>query len=135
MTNKKLGNDFESELCKMLFDAGFWAHKFTQNQAGQPADIIAVKNKTPFIIDAKVCSGNKFPLLRIEENQRSSMDLWHECKNGTGWFAFLIDDDVLMMAYTNIKSIEADQSGKSTLTLSDFVEKGLSFDEWVRICQ
>jgi archaeal holliday junction resolvase (hjc) len=135
MTNKKLGNDFESKLCEMLFKEGFWVHNFTQNQAGQPADIIAVKNKIPFLIDAKVCSDNKFPLSRIEENQRSSMDLWHDCKNGTGWFAFLIEDEVFMMAYTNIKSIEADQLGKSALTLSDFVEKGLTFDEWVRICQ
>ena len=134
MINKKLGNDFESELCEMLSKEGFWAHNFTQNQAGQPADIIAVKNEMAFLIDAKVCSDNKFPLSRIEENQKNSMELWHDCKNGTGWFAFLIENEVFMMAYTNIEKIKAEPF-KSTLTLSDIVESGMTFKKWVQICQ
>ena len=134
MTNKKLGNDFESELCEMLSKEGFWAHNFTQNQAGQPADIIAVKNEMAFLIDAKVCSDNQFPLSRIEENQKNSMELWHDCKNGTGWFAFLIGNEVFMMAYTNIEKIK-EESFRSTLTLSDIVESGMTFKKWVQICQ
>ena len=134
MTNKKLGNDFEADLCEMLFKEGFWVHNFTQNQAGQPADIIAVKNRTPFLIDAKVCSDNKFPLSRIEENQKNSMDLWRDCVNGTGWFAFLIGDEVFMMAYSNIKEIDATQA-RATLNLSDIVERGMTFKKWVQICQ
>ena len=43
MSNKKIGNDFEKELCEVLAEYGFWVHNFTQNQDGQPADIIAVK--------------------------------------------------------------------------------------------
>ena len=134
MTNKKLGNDFESELCEKLSKEGFWVHNFTQNSAGQPADIIAVKNEMAFLIDAKVCSDNKFPLSRIEENQKNSMELWHDCKNGTGWFAFLIENEVFMMAYTNIEKIKAEPF-KSTLTLSDIVESGMTFEKWVQICQ
>lgn len=134
MTNKKLGNDFESELCEMLSEKGFWVHNFTQNQAGQPADIIAVKNEISYLIDAKVCSDNKFPLSRIEENQKNSMDLWRDCKNGTGWFAFLIGDEVFMMAYSNITKMKAEEL-RSTLTLSDIVERGMTFKKWVQICQ
>ena len=134
MTNKKLGNDFEADLCEMLAKEGFWAHNFTQTQVGQPADIIAVKNEMAFLIDAKVCSDNKFPLSRIEENQKNSMELWHDCKNGTGWFAFLIENEVFMMAYTNIEKIKAEPF-KSTLTLSDIVESGMTFKKWVQICQ
>ena len=134
MINKKLGNDFESELCEMLSKEGFWVHNFTQNQAGQPADIIAVKNGNAYLIDAKVCSDNKFPLSRIEENQKNSMELWHDCKNGTGWFAFLIENEVFMMACTNIEKIKAEPF-KSTLTLSDIVESGMTFKKWVQICQ
>ena len=134
MTNKKLGNDFVAELCDRLSKVGFWVHNFAQNQAGQPADIIAVKNEMAFLIDAKVCSDNKFPLSRIEENQRSSMDLWHDCKNGTGWFALLIGDEVFMMAYSNIKKMKTEEC-RSTLTLSDIVERGMTFKKWVQICQ
>lgn len=134
MTNKKLGNDFEADLCEMLAKEGFWVHNFTQNQAGQPADIIAVKNGNAYLIDAKVCSDNKFPLSRIEENQKNSMELWRDCKNGTGWFAILIEDEVFMMSYTNIKEIQVEED-RSTLTLSDIVESGKTFKKWVQICQ
>ena len=56
VTNRKLGNSFEQALCELLFEKGFWVHNLAQNQAGQPADIIAVINSKPYLIDAKVCS-------------------------------------------------------------------------------
>ena len=134
MTNKKLGNDFEADLCEMLFKEGFWVHNFTQNQAGQPADIIAVKNGKAFLIDAKVCSDNKFSLSRIEENQKNSMDLWNDyCGNGTGWFALLVGDEVFMMAYSHIEVMNT-VNFKPTLTLSDIVEKGMTLRKWVEMC-
>lgn len=135
VTNRKLGTDFEQALCELLFEKGFWVHNLAQNQAGQPADIIAVINSKPYLIDAKVCSDNKFPLSRIEENQKLSMELWGDCKNKTGWFAFLIDDEVFMMAYANIKEMQMSNSFKTVLTLSDIVDKGMTFEKWVLICQ
>lgn len=96
-TNKKLGNDFESELCELLFEKGFWCHNFAQNQAGQPADVIAVKNGRSYLIDCKVCSNRGFALSRVEENQDQSMDLWKFCGNGVGWFAMLLPGDCIYM--------------------------------------
>ena len=29
-TNKKMGNDFETEFCELLFNKGFWCHNMTQ---------------------------------------------------------------------------------------------------------
>lgn len=132
--NKKIGNSFEQDLCELLYEKGFWVHNLAQNQSGQPADIIAVINSKPYLIDAKVCSDNKFPLSRIEENQKLSMDLWGSCKNGVGWFAFLIDGEVFMMAYSNIKEMQMTNSNKTVLTLSDIVDKGMTFEKWVLIC-
>jgi Holliday junction resolvase len=83
-TNKKLGNDFEAEFCEILFENGFWAHNMAQNAAGQPADVIAVRNEKSYIIDCKVCSNGRFPLSRIEDNQHLSMKLWEESGNHTG---------------------------------------------------
>ena len=57
-TNKKLGNTFEAELCEILFEEGFWAHNLAQNQAGQPADVLAARNGRTYLIDCKVCSEN-----------------------------------------------------------------------------
>ena len=79
-SNKKIGNDFEREFAELLFEHGFWVHVFAQNKDGQPADIIAVKNKKAYLIDCKVCSTKKgFDISRMEENQDLSMDLWRDC--------------------------------------------------------
>lgn len=64
-SNRKTGTTFESELCEILSQNGFWAHNLAQNSAGQPADVIAVRNKTAYLIDCKVCSRNKYSLSRI----------------------------------------------------------------------
>ena len=31
-TNRKIGNSFETELCELLFQHGFWCHNMAQNQ-------------------------------------------------------------------------------------------------------
>lgn len=132
MTNKKLGNDFESKLCEMLFKEGFWVHNFTQNQAGQPADIIAVKNGYAYLIDAKVCSDNKFPLSRIEENQHLTMNLWNKCCNGQGWFAFKVDDGIYFLPHGLLTSLD---KANKTLTKAYMRMNGMSFREWVTDCE
>ena len=55
MNNKKIGSDFEKEVCKMLQDMGYWVHFITPDMRGaQPFDIIAAKNNRPYAIDCKV---------------------------------------------------------------------------------
>ena len=71
--NKKNGNHFEEEFCELLALHGFWAHNMAQNQVGQPADVIAVKNGIPVLIDCKECETNRFPLSRIEGNQEGAI--------------------------------------------------------------
>ena len=51
MSNKKIGNGFETEFCEKLFQNGYWVHNIAQNAAGQPADVIAVRNGVAFLID------------------------------------------------------------------------------------
>ena len=133
VTNKKLGNTFEAELCEMLFEHGFWAHNMAQKVEGQPADVIAAKNKTAYLIDCKVCSDNKFPLSRVEENQHNSMDLWRDSRNGEGWFAFkLNDDEIVMIPHICIKALMLE---KSVLNLSDMREYGIKLERWLSKCK
>ena len=43
-TNKKHGNEFEREFCQLLSQKGFWVLNIPQYSAGQPSDVIAVKD-------------------------------------------------------------------------------------------
>ena len=128
--NKKIGNDFEEELCKTLAENGYWAHNFAQNKSGQPADIIAVKNRRSCLIDCKVCSDGVFRLDRMEENQRLAMKLWHECGNGSGWFAVkLPDESVWMFMLEFLRFLE--QIPKTELDEDHIRMWGIPLEAWL----
>ena len=133
MNNKTLGNNFEQELCDILAEKGFWTHNLAMNKAGQPADILAVRNKVSYLIDAKVCSDKGFALSRVEENQDLSMTLWNECGNGQGWFAIKLPTGeiymlphILVIAYKRVKS---------ALSPADIHALGTPFEKWVARCR
>lgn len=133
-SNKKIGNDFEADLCEILFANGFWVHNLAQNQAGQPADVIAVRNKVSYLIDCKVCSTHKgFDLKRMEENQHLSMTLWKECGNGEGWFAFRLPTQEVFMIPHFV--IEAYRHTQSYLSLSEVFELGTPLVRWMTKCK
>ena len=133
MSNKKIGNDFEQELCEILANHGFWTHNMAMNKAGQPADIIAVRNKVAYLIDAKVCSSRGFALSRMEENQDLAMELWKECGNGQGWFALKVPtDEIYMIPHF---TIQAYQHGQAYLSFSEIHEIGKPLGKWVSKCK
>lgn len=133
MSNKKIGNDFEQELCEILANYGFWTHNMAMNKAGQPADIIAVRNKVAYLIDAKVCSSRGFALSRMEENQELAMELWNSCGNGQGWFAIkLPTDEIYMIPHI---CIQAYKRGQAYLSFSEINEVGKPFEKWVSKCK
>lgn len=132
-SNKKVGNDFEATFCEILFNHGFWVHNIAQNQAGQPADVIAVRNKVSYLIDCKVCSTSKgFTPDRMEDNQDLSMRLWEECGNGEGWFAILFADEIYMIPHLIV-----DVFAQLRYTLSPKVisTAGKPLDEWMKSCR
>ena len=131
MNNKKLGNDFEQELCEIFADAGYWVHLLNQNKNGQPADIIAVKNGEAYLMDAKVCSYEVFPFRRIEDNQQLAMDMWLECNNIEPYFALKVRNEVYMVGYTTIKDLM--RKGKKQLNLEDMNKYGTRIATWLRI--
>lgn len=133
MNNKTLGNSFEQELCEKLSEYGFWCHNLAMNKAGQPADIIAVKNNKAYLIDAKVCSSKGFALCRVEENQELSMNLWNERGNGQGWFALKVPtNEIYMIAHI---VIQAYKNTHSSLSFSEIHELGLPLGKWVAKCK
>ena len=127
LNNKKLGNDFEAELCEMLSLHGFWCHNLAVKSEGQPADVIAARNGKAYLIDCKVCSTNKgFALSRMEENQELAMTLWKECGNGDGWFAILLAGIVYMIPHF---TIEAFANSQAYLSPKEIFEYGKPLDK------
>ena len=127
-SNKKIGNDFEKKFCEILSERGFWVHNFAQNQDGQPADVIAVKNNTPYIIDCKVCEKGIFKLSRIEENQILSMQHWLNTRNSDAWFALKVNDDILMITYRQAMYVKERQS---ILDTDEIYERGVLLEDWL----
>ena len=131
MINKKLGNKFEKELSEILYNAGYWVHLLNQNKNGQPADIIAVKNKKAYLIDAKVCSFEKFAFKRVEENQRLSMQMFIECGNTTPYFALKARNEIYMLSYKTIRDLIS--QGKKQLNFEEINKYGTRLSTWLRI--
>ena len=133
MNNKTLGNGFEAELGEKLSEYGFWVHLLNANRAGQPADILAVRNKVAYLIDAKVCSSRGFALSRVEENQELAMSLWNERGNGQGWFALKVPTgDIYMIPHL---CIQAHKQIQSSLSFNEIHELGKPLEKWVVKCK
>ena len=131
-SNRAVGNAFEQELCNLLFDNGFWAHNLKQDNSGQPADVIAVRNKVAYLIDCKDCSAKGFDLRRVEENQINAMSLWFDCRNGQGWFALKIHESIYMMSYGSMMAYKLNQS---SMSFEEIFAVAKPFGEWVKECK
>ena len=129
--SKKLGNQFEKEFCETLYNHGFWCHKMAQNAAGQPADVIAVRNGQAYLIDCKVCTHGRFPLSRIEENQRFAMEIWEERGNTCCWFALKTPKGVIMLEYWRLRNTLCE---RSILNIDDINSLGITLERWLEIC-
>lgn len=125
-SNISQGSQFEREFCETLGKYGWWVHRMTQSAAGQPADVIAVKDGKASLIDCKLCTGRYFDTARIEDNQRSSMRLWAQCGNGSGWFAVKINGNVYMASLRTL-----DGATKRMLNEKWFVSYAYPFEWWV----
>ena len=132
-SNRKTGTTFEQELCQTLSRYGFWAHNLAQNRQGQPFDVIAARNGKTYIIDCKVCEHNRFPLSRMEENQRSAMELWRSTGNGEGWFALRLSGGSIYMV--SLASLDFAGRTDSTLNAERIKHAGVHLYDWVKQCE
>lgn len=130
MSNKKLGNSFETDFCQLLYQHGFWVHNFVQSKDGQPADVIAVKNGKAYLIDCKVCSNNYFNLGRMEENQINAMTLWEDVGNGNGLFAIrlAVDNSILMLTKQECLSLLKEQK---QIGFKKLIQLGKPLNQWL----
>ena len=131
-SNRAVGNAFEQELCELLFAHGFWTKNLKQDNAGQPADVIAVRNKIAYLIDCKDCSSKGFDLRRVEENQINAMSLWFDCGNGQGWFALKIHESIYMLPYVSVMAYKLNQS---SMSFEEIFANAVPIGEWIKKCK
>ncbi len=132
INNKEIGNSFESELCRTLYNHGFWAYNTVNKSGGQPADIVAARNNVCYLIDAKVCTNDEFPTKRIEENQKTSMLLFDRCGNKHHYFAMKLSDGSVYMCDGLVMLMLKQE--KKTLKRVDIIENGTALDKWIERC-
>ena len=103
MNNKKLGTEFEREVCDLLNKKGYWVHFISpDNRGAQPFDIIAVKNGKAFAIDCKTCVNNKFTIDRVELNQMLAFNKWIECGNSMPMFLVKHNNKIYKVLWNDI---------------------------------
>ena len=102
-----------------------------QNKAGQPADIVAVKQKFHTLIDCKVISDDKgFPFERIEDNQRMAMKTFQRKCGELCYFALkLPDNTVWMVALERLETLRG--RGKKRMTDEEIRNQTWSLEKWL----
>lgn len=129
MSNKKLGNQFENYIAQYLFNKGFWVLRIPDTYAGQPVDIITVKNKKAYLIECKNCTNNVFETKRIEPNQHATFHLWEEAGNGDGYIAMKFGHDVFIISYARLCEMSVRRVSKELI-----IQNGIRLEEWIRQC-
>jgi Holliday junction resolvase len=99
MSNKSEGTRFEKVFADILSDRGYWAHCLRDNHNGQPFDVIACYNNQPYAFDCKECSGDRFVLSRMEENQILAMRKFIKTGNKNAYFAILMNGNIYVVHY------------------------------------
>ena len=128
--NRSTGNKFEQELSHELAQAGFWVHVMQQNKAGQPADIIAIKEKFHTLIDCKVCEKGIFVFRRVEENQRFAMTTFFRKAGELCYFALKMPNgDIRMISLTRIDLLAA--RGKKSLNADELKTEARLLEDWL----
>lgn len=104
MNNKRLGMEFEREVCESLRQKGYWVHFIApDNRGAQPFDIVAVKEGVAFAIDCKTSAKPIFPIKRLEDNQILAFEKWMACGNTTPIIYVKYQGRTIMVPYTELK--------------------------------
>lgn len=105
MNNKRLGTEFEREVCDLLAADGYWVHFIAPDARGaQPFDIIAVKDGSALAIDCKTCVAGSFNISRLEDNQIMAFERWLACGNEDPKVAVKHEGKIWFLSYMTLKA-------------------------------
>lgn len=102
------GQQFEREVARRLFSAGYWVLNIPRNESGaQPFDILAIKGRDIIATDCKVCEADAFPISRIEPNQWTAFALmWERVGADIGIYVWH-DGEIFWVPYWKLLSARA----------------------------
>ena len=103
--NKKIGTEFEKQVCKALSNAGYWVHFLAPDTRGaQPFDILAVKYGKAIAIDCKTCVSERFNISRLEDNQITAFEKWLKCGNDEPLIIIEHYGEIVFVEYSKLKN-------------------------------
>ena len=129
---------FESGMCNILSQMGYWALNIPKNPSGaQPFDIIALAEKNnAMALDCKVCGKPTFPISRVEANQWTALSLIKSKLKDNVMAGVVIwyDGDVYYLSIEELKrAVKKGQKSirisKSKFANSDKVQASLWFSK------
>lgn len=127
LINKTRGNNWEKECLKILGEHGFFATKLQEKNTGSPFDLVATKNNYFFAIECKeIENSSKFPLSRIESNQKTSYKRLLEVNSKNYYFLFNCPSGNFIInanAILNCKDKSID------------VSKGIELEKWFKMLE
>ena len=104
MNNKRLGTEFEQQMCRLLKADGWWVHFLSPDASGaQPFDLIAVQGRRVIAADCKTSSVPIFKIDRLEDNQISAFEYWRLCGNGEPLLFIKYAERVYVVPYLMLK--------------------------------
>ena len=120
-TNKSLGGSVERMALAELSKRGWWCHLMAQGAAGQPCDIVALKDGEGMLLDAKRCEGLRFALSRVEPNQRACFKMAES--RGNRELGFIVWFEPLqqfrIISWEAVK--EAEKAGKASISAEEAI--------------
>lgn len=128
--NRTAGVQFEEEFANYLWERKFWVHCLVQAAGGQPADLIAQRKGCVWLVDCKVCAGDRFPLNRVEYNQHRSMQAWLHAGGTMPYFALkLSDNTVRMLSYNDV--LTAEKLGLKSIGPMEMNDYTVPIENWL----
>ena len=121
--NQKIGKEFEQEWMDHLASRGMWVHFMQPAPDGsQPFDVIAIDDRygvtTVYAYDCKTLSGNRFPLSRVEDNQRLAFESLN--RKGVDKTFFVIKNKTAIYCLPSQEVIFRKDSGEKSILLGDY---------------
>ena len=120
--NQQRGKDLEKRFIEWLSLNGYWSHFITPAPDGsQPFDIVAGRNGLIFAFDCKTLVGEaRFPLNRVEDNQRMAFKLMNKKGNDHTYFVIEVLENVVR--FVPSQEIEkAIKAGKKSIAMGGWV--------------
>ena len=128
--NQQRGKDLESRMTRYLQNQGFWVHFMHPAPDGsQPFDLLALNGDHLSLqilaVDCKTLDGKRFPLDRVEDNQRMAFEALNKRGIDATYFAIEMEYNIIHLVQSQ-RIMQAIDQGLKSINVEE--------NTYVRIC-